>query len=102
IRLGECPRLAAHHAASGAVGAHGTKVDVTGDSAGSTSGPDYTTLAYDALTGARDCVKFYNGPSNDTDRATSLAISPDGTKVFVTGGSAGSTSSDYATIAYVA
>jgi hypothetical protein len=44
----------------------------------------------------------YNGPANSYDYAY-LAVSPDGTRVFVTGYSSGTgTSYDYATVAYCA
>jgi hypothetical protein len=79
----------------------GSMVFVTGDSVGSTPVPDYATVAYDASTGAQLWVRRYNGPGNDVDVATALGMSPDGSMVFVTGYSVGSTSSfDYATVAY--
>ena len=83
-----------------AVSPDGTKVFVTGESGGSTGPNDYATLAYDASTGAKLWTKRYEGPGNGDDNAYSLAVSPDGTKVFVTGTSWGSTSPDYATLAY--
>jgi hypothetical protein len=80
----------------------GTRVFVTGASTGSTSSGDYVTVAYNVSTGAKLWVARYNGPGNDNDEAHSLGVSPDGTRVFVTGYSTGSTSccADYATVAY--
>jgi len=53
---------------------------------------------------ARLWVRRYIGPANDSpDNATALALSPDGSRVFVTGWSEGSTTVsdlDYATVAY--
>jgi DNA-binding beta-propeller fold protein YncE len=84
-----------------AVSPDGTKVFVTGSSYLKRSNFDYATVAYDAATGARLWVKPYNGPGNNQDRALSLGVSPDGTRVFVTGWSGGvSSSSDYGTLAY--
>ena len=76
------------------------RVYITGTSwGGSATRDDYATIAYNVRTGARLWVRRYNGPANGTDQATSLAAR-DG-RVFVTGGSAGTTSGDdYATIAY--
>jgi glucose dehydrogenase len=76
-------------------------VFVTGVSAGVTSAGDYATVAYNAATGTRLWVARYNGPGSHGDEARSVAVSPNGGTVFVTGGSFGATSEgDYATVAY--
>jgi WD40 repeat protein len=96
-------------ATSVAVSPDGTKVFVTGSSyGGKTAGDDYVTVAYNTATGAQLWVKRYNGPASKADRAASVAVNPNGTKVFVTGSSETSTPSvehpgfydDYATVAY--
>jgi outer membrane protein assembly factor BamB len=96
-------------ATSVAVSPDGTKVFVTGSSySGKAAGEDYVTVAYSAVTGARLWVRSYNGPASKADRAASVAVSPGGTRVLVTGSSETSTPSvehpgfynDYATVAY--
>ena len=92
-------------AASLAISPDGSTVFVTGYSyrTVSTSGADYATIAYSAATGHQLWVSRYNGPDHAQDQANSLAVSPDGKTVYVTGESdtAPATSAyDYATVAY--
>lgn len=80
------------------VATDGQRVYVTGSNYTGTS-YDYTTVAYDAATGAKLWVRIYNGPGDGWDTAYSVATA--GQRVFVTGGSYGSgTGYDAATIAY--
>jgi hypothetical protein len=80
-----------------------TRVFVTGQSYPATGSSDYATVSYDASTGAQLWAKRYNGTGNMEDSALAIAVSPDGSQVFVTGESyGGTTSSDYATVAYEA
>ena len=86
-----------------AASADGKTVFVTGSSyAGSATDYDYATVAYNATTGAQLWVKRYTGPGSGDDQAYSVAASPAGTAVFVTGYSSGATAGqvDYATVAY--
>lgn len=79
----------------------GSSVFVAGSSAGATSGDDYATISYDAVTGATRWHRRHSGPLNGIDRVEGIVVSPDGAKVVVTGTSAGATTGDdYATIAY--
>ena len=73
-------------------------VYVTGYTARATY--DYSTIAYDAVTGAKKWSKSYDGPGKGTDAAVALAVSPDGTRVFVTGLSLGTANVDFATVSY--
>ncbi len=81
----------------------GSTVFVTGSSATSEGGPgNYATIAYNAANGARLWAKSYSGSGNSDNAAASVAVSPRGGRVFVTGCSAGLSSGDvdYATVAY--
>jgi hypothetical protein len=78
------------------------KVFVTGSSAPSEGAArTFVTIAYNASTGARLWSSSYGGPGSD-DAAASVAVSPRGRHVFVTGCSEGTDGSDadWATAAY--
>ncbi|MEX2274337.1 MAG: PQQ-binding-like beta-propeller repeat protein [Actinomycetota bacterium] len=81
----------------------GANVYVTGQSDGDTTGADFATVAYDAMTGADGWTQRHGGPDDSFDGAVAIATSPDGVDVFVTG-IVGSPSSldDYSTLAYEA
>lgn len=49
----------------------GNTVFVTGYSSGATSGTDYSTIAYNTVTGARLWAQRYTGPGNGQDQASS-------------------------------
>jgi len=75
----------------------GASVFVTG-----VASREYGTVAYDTTTGTQRWVMFYSGPfGSGYSVASALAVSPDGTKVFVTGHiQTSDTDTEYATIAY--
>ena len=99
-------------ASSVVVSPDGGTVFVTGESAQNASTFDYATVAYDATTGAQEWVARYHGPVTHYSQesryqgpaynaARSVAVSPSGRTVFVTGQDAGTTPAfDYATVAY--
>jgi DNA-binding beta-propeller fold protein YncE len=79
----------------------GSTLYVTGYSWSGTS-DDYATVAYNADSGDVLWVARYDGPASSSDIPSALAVSPDGSKLFVTGQSwSGSEGAyDYATVAY--
>lgn len=58
----------------------GTRLYVTGD-----TGVNWATVSFDASTGKQLWAETYDGPGHGTDIAFALAVSPDGTQVYVTG-----------------
>jgi hypothetical protein len=87
--------------AAAVVSPTGKVIYVTGTSWGRSTGFDYLTVAYSAITGAPIWLRFYDGPAKAADGATAAAVSLNGDRVFVTGHSQGTGAGpDYATIAY--
>jgi len=93
-----------------AVSPDGSRTFVTGaswggDSAQGGSHYDYLTIAYDSATGQELWQARYEGPGVSQDSPWSMTVSPDGSRLFVTGMSVGKlvgTSPDWdiATVAY--
>ncbi|MBI4728517.1 MAG: PQQ-binding-like beta-propeller repeat protein [Acidobacteria bacterium] len=85
-----------------AVSPDGGRVYAAGASASSGSNVDFATIAYDAATGSQIwAARYDNGPGAGWDGAASVAVSPNGARVFVTGRSVGTgTLDDFATVAY--
>jgi uncharacterized delta-60 repeat protein len=72
---------------------------VTGGSRGSGTSLDYATIKYNS-TGVQQWVQRYNGPGNDYDYASAIAVDNNG-NVYITGASPGSDNiSNCATIKY--
>jgi len=89
-------------AAAMAVSPDGTAVYVTGVSYGLGQRGDYLTVGYDAATGGQVWEARYNGPLSGLDAARSIAVSPDGTVLYVTGQSYAGKSRLLVTVAYSA
>jgi DNA-binding beta-propeller fold protein YncE len=78
----------------------GSSVFVTGH-LGEGQSSDFETVAYDAETGGELWKARYDGPAGVGDTPRDIAVSPDGSVVFVVGVSGGAVSEqDFATIAY--
>lgn len=92
-----------------AMSPRGDLVFVTGESAGVAEfDADYLTVAYDVRRGKTVWTARYAGLGQDgSERANAVAVSPDGSRVYVTGDSFGGRRDgkiqyDYATVAYAA
>jgi len=101
VRLYRFPAASICQATAVTAGPSGKAIYVTGYyEAASSAG--YATVAYNAATGAPLWVKRYT-PKGGSDAANSVAVSPSGKTVFVTGGvygGGGEGDEDYATVAY--
>jgi Tol biopolymer transport system component len=78
----------------------GSKVYVTGFSEGANGARDIVTVAYRASTGAQLWARRYNGPGDSNDNGKAIAVSPDGSRLFVAGYRTGHQARDAETIAY--
>lgn len=82
----------------------GTRVYVAGSSEGSATGYDLLLIAYDATSGALAWVARHDAGLGADEFAASLAIAPDGSRIYLTGwgGKAAGTGkgSDFLTVAY--
>jgi outer membrane protein assembly factor BamB len=81
----------------------GSKVFITGSGISPWTGNDYATVGYDARTGSQLWAQSYTGAhGRKNDIPSAIGVSPDGTRVFVTGQSIGkgNESYAYATISY--
>ena len=94
----------ADQGAAVAVSPDGSKVFVTGQSYGASANADFATVAYDASSGSQLWASRYAAAAGGNDAPIAIAVSPDGSKVFVTGKSWGGSTAkdDYATVAYAA
>lgn len=63
------------------------------------SGTEYLTVAYEAATGDRLWARHYHGPLQD-NISSAAALTPDGSKILVTGLSNGGSAYDDATVTY--
>ena len=95
-------------AASVAASPNGKTAYVTGYFTAAGGTEEYATIAYSTVTGSQVWSKTYTGPGaidGIPNRAVSVAVSPDGKTVYVTGKSGSATYGDwtsYATVAYSA
>jgi len=83
-----------------AISPDGSKVFATGGA--EYPGPDdYQTVAYNVQTGEQLWQRNYDGPTGGDDIAVNLTVSPDGSRIFITGQSDGETGiRECATVAY--
>jgi outer membrane protein assembly factor BamB len=79
-----------------AVSPDGSVVFLTGSFKAPPAGPKFATVAYNAATGAQLWAQTAKGSTGSRD----ITVSPDSSKVFVTGGTDPSAASVFTTIAY--
>ncbi|GAA3530597.1 hypothetical protein GCM10022419_007010 [Nonomuraea rosea] len=97
------PGEASDHANGVAVSADGKSLYATGMTTVAGGEADYFTVAYDADNGQQKWLKLYAGPGGGTDDAREITVTPDGSKVIVTGqgsGVAGTGLTEWGTVAY--
>jgi DNA-binding beta-propeller fold protein YncE len=84
-----------------AVSPDGSAVFVTGWLGQGSPTSAFTTIAYSAATGAKLWARSYQGPGK-VSVPEAVTVSPDGSRLFVTGSSSGSPAgtADFATVAY--
>jgi hypothetical protein len=66
----------------------GSSVFVAGSAAVTTGeglAQDFLVISYNAATGTRRWVRLWDGPSNQSDVARAIAVTPDGSELVVTG-----------------
>jgi DNA-binding beta-propeller fold protein YncE len=64
------------------------------------TGSEIATIAYDLTSGATLWTTRFDEPTSDDDYPYGAEVSPDGTRVYVTGSAHSSTASDFVTLAY--
>lgn len=82
-----------------AVSPDGSRVFVAAES-GSGWAPDYTTVAYVSETDNQTWTARYNGTGDAGDYPRSMAVSPSGDHIYVTGLSWGTYGGDFLTVSY--
>jgi Tol biopolymer transport system component len=78
----------------------GSHVYVTGNNKNAYGNYDYATVSYNAATGVLQWATAYDGPDAQTDHALDVAVSSDGSELFVFGESETTTFWQLATVAY--
>lgn len=68
-----------------AVAPDGARVFVTGESTDDKTGGDFATVAYEAATGRQLWTARHHAPALGVERPADLAVSPDGSRLYVTG-----------------